>query len=42
MIEIFPEFQEGLDGLQALSHIYALRFLDRLKPEQVGVLNPAE
>jgi len=37
-IEIFPEFQEALDGLEGFSHIFVLSFLDRLKPEQVGVL----
>jgi len=38
MIEIFPEFQEALDGLEGFSHIFVLSFLDRLKPEQIGVL----
>lgn len=37
-IEIFPEFQEALDGLEGFSHIFVLSFLDRLKPEQIGVL----
>jgi tRNA-Thr(GGU) m(6)t(6)A37 methyltransferase TsaA len=37
-IEIFPEFKEALDGLEAFSHIFVLTFLNRLKPEQVGVL----
>lgn len=37
-IEIFPEFQEALDGLQGFSHIFVLSFLDRLKPEQIGAL----
>jgi tRNA-Thr(GGU) m(6)t(6)A37 methyltransferase TsaA len=37
-IEIFPEFQEALDGLEGFSHIFVLSFLNRLKPEQVGPL----
>lgn len=37
-IEIFPEFQEALDGLEGFSHILLLTFLPRLKPEQVGPL----
>jgi len=37
-IEIFPEFQEALDGLEGFSHIFVLSFLDRLKPEQIGPL----
>lgn len=37
-IEVFPEFQEGLDGLEGFSHIFVLSFLNRLKPEQIGPL----
>jgi tRNA-Thr(GGU) m(6)t(6)A37 methyltransferase TsaA len=37
-IEIFPEFQEALDGLDGFSHIFVLSHLNRLKPEQIGVL----
>jgi tRNA-Thr(GGU) m(6)t(6)A37 methyltransferase TsaA len=37
-IEVFPEFQEGLDGLEGFSHIFVLSFLNRLKPEQIGSL----
>jgi tRNA-Thr(GGU) m(6)t(6)A37 methyltransferase TsaA len=37
-VEIFPEFQEALDGLEGFSHIFVLSFLNRLKPEQVGPL----
>jgi len=37
-IEVFPEFQEALDGLEGFSHIFVLSFLNRPKPEQVGVL----
>jgi len=37
-VEIFPEFEEALDGLEGFSHIFVLSFLNRLKPEQVGPL----
>ena len=37
-IEIFPEFQDALDGLSGFSHIFVLSFLHRLRPDQVGVL----
>lgn len=37
-IEIFPEFQEALDGLDGFSHIFVLSHLNRLRPEQIGVL----
>ena len=37
-IEIFPEFQEALDGLNGFSHIFVLSYLNKLRPEQIGVL----
>ena len=37
-IEIFPEFQDALDGLTGFSHIFVLSVLHRLRPDQVGVL----
>jgi len=37
-IEIFPEFEEALDGIEGFSHIFVLSFLNRLKHEQIGVL----
>ena len=37
-IEIFPEFQDGLDGLAGFSHIFVLSFLHKLRPDQVGAL----
>jgi tRNA-Thr(GGU) m(6)t(6)A37 methyltransferase TsaA len=37
-IEIFPEFQEALDGLDGFSHIFVLSHLNRLRPDQIGVL----
>lgn len=37
-VEIFPEFQEALDGLDGFSHIFVLSYLHRLRPEQIGPL----
>ena len=37
-IEIFPEFQEALDGLEGFSHIFVLSFLHKLRLDQVGAL----
>jgi len=37
-IEIFPEFEDALEGLDGFSHIFVLCHLDRLRPEQIGVL----
>ncbi len=36
IMEIFHEFQDALIGLEGFSHIFALSFLHKLKPEQVG------
>lgn len=37
-IEILPEFQEALEGLEGFSHIFVLSYLNKLRPEQVGPL----
>ena len=37
-IEILPEFQEALEGLDGFSHVFVLSHLNRLRPEQVGKL----
>lgn len=37
-IEIFPEFQDALDGLEGFSHIFVLCYLDKLRPDQIGAL----
>jgi tRNA-Thr(GGU) m(6)t(6)A37 methyltransferase TsaA len=37
-IEILPEFQEALEGLEGFSHAFVLSHLNRLRPEQVGKL----
>lgn len=37
-LEIFPEFAEGLDGIDGYSHLFVLVYFDRLRPEQIGPL----
>lgn len=37
-IEILPEFQEALEGLDGFSHVFVLSHLNRLRLEQVGKL----
>ena len=37
-IEIFPEFEEGLEGIEGFSHIFVIGYLHRLRPEQIGPL----
>ena len=37
-IEIYPKFQEALEGLQGFSHIFVLGYLNKLRPDQMGVL----
>ena len=37
-LEIFPEFAEGLDGIDGYSHLFVIAYFDRLRPEQIGPL----
>ena len=37
-IEIYPEYESALDGLDGFSHIFVLSHFDKLRPEQVGPL----
>ena len=37
-VEIFPEFQDALDGLDGFSHIFVLSYLHKLRPDQIGPL----
>lgn len=32
-LEIFPEFQEGLEGIDGYSHLFVIAYFDRLRPE---------
>jgi tRNA-Thr(GGU) m(6)t(6)A37 methyltransferase TsaA len=37
-IEIFPQYEDALDGLEGFSHIFVLGYFHRLRPEQIGPL----
>jgi tRNA (adenine37-N6)-methyltransferase len=37
-IDIAPEFEEALEGIEEYSHLFVICFFDRLRPEQVGPL----
>lgn len=37
-VEVYPQFEEALDGLEGFSHIFVLAYLNQLRPEQVGHL----
>lgn len=38
VVEVFREFEPGLEGLDGFSHILVLGHLDQLRPEQIGPL----
>jgi tRNA-Thr(GGU) m(6)t(6)A37 methyltransferase TsaA len=37
-LEINPEFEEGLQGIDGYSHLLVLVYFDRLRPQQIGPL----
>ena len=37
-VEIFPQFEEALEGLEGFSHIIVIAYLNQLRPEQTGRL----
>lgn len=37
-VEIFPQFEDALEGLDGFSHIFVVGYFHRLRPEQVGPL----
>jgi tRNA (adenine37-N6)-methyltransferase len=38
VLEIYKEFEEGLEGFDGYSHLFVLVYFDRLRPEQIGPL----
>jgi tRNA-Thr(GGU) m(6)t(6)A37 methyltransferase TsaA len=38
VLEIFPEFEAGLEGIDGYSHLFVLGYFHRLRPEQIGPL----
>lgn len=37
-LEIFPEFEPALNGLEGFSHIFSIFYFHKLRPEQIGPL----
>ncbi len=37
-LEILPEFEDALEGIEGFSHLFLLCHFDRLRPDQVGPL----
>ena len=37
-VEIFPEFEDALEGLDGFSHIFVVGYFHRLRSEQIGPL----
>ena len=38
VVEIYPEFEPALEGVDGFSHIFVLGYFNQLRPEQVGPL----
>jgi tRNA-Thr(GGU) m(6)t(6)A37 methyltransferase TsaA len=38
VVEIYPEFEDALKGLEGFSHIFVLSYLNKLRPDQIGHL----
>jgi tRNA-Thr(GGU) m(6)t(6)A37 methyltransferase TsaA len=38
IVEIFPEFEEALEGLDGYSHLFIISYFHKLRPEQIGPL----
>jgi tRNA-Thr(GGU) m(6)t(6)A37 methyltransferase TsaA len=37
-VEIFPEFEEALEGLDGYSHLFIISYLHKLRTDQIGFL----
>jgi len=37
-LEVFPQFEPALEGIDGYSHLFVLCYFDRLRPDQVGPL----
>ena len=38
IVEIFPEFEEALEGVNGYSHMFVISYLHKLRPDQIGPL----
>lgn len=37
-VEIYPQYKDGLCGIEGFSHIFVLAYFNKLRPEQIGHL----
>jgi len=37
-LEIYPEYEEGLEGIDGFSHLFVLCYFHKLRPDQIGPL----
>jgi tRNA-Thr(GGU) m(6)t(6)A37 methyltransferase TsaA len=37
-LEVFPEFEPALEGIDGYSHLFVLAYFNRLRPDQIGPL----
>jgi tRNA-Thr(GGU) m(6)t(6)A37 methyltransferase TsaA len=38
VVEVFPEYEEALEGLDGYSHLFIISYLHKLRPKQIGPL----
>ena len=38
VVDVFPEFEEALEGLDGYSHLFILPYFHKLRPDQIGPL----
>lgn len=38
VLEIYPQFADGLEGIDGYSHLFVVIYFDRLRPDQIGPL----
>jgi tRNA-Thr(GGU) m(6)t(6)A37 methyltransferase TsaA len=38
IVELFPEYEEALEGLEGYSHLFIISYLHKLRPNQIGFL----
>jgi tRNA-Thr(GGU) m(6)t(6)A37 methyltransferase TsaA len=38
IVDIYPEFQDALEGIDGFSHIFVLGYFHKLRPDQIGPL----
>jgi tRNA (Thr-GGU) A37 N-methylase len=36
-LEIYPQFEPALEGIDGYSHLFLLAHFDRLRPDQIGL-----